>query len=180
MVLLSIATDYITLSPFLQGSKSQLYLLPINLKFYTFVIEYQHMQKSNRLLSILMCTIAVVSVCLNAYLIITHKDTPTTPATLSNAYKLYIVIPNEVTNTDDYIHRLEAILADRVPGFTMYPTRGGTRQNDGSVDYQTTLVCELYDTDENTAIQIGRDAISTFNIPTVPIASNLAGWQIIR
>ena len=101
---------------------------------------------------------------------------------LSNAqvaYKLYVVIPNDVTDTDDYIHRFERILKGRVTGFTIYPTRGGTWEND-TFNYQTTLVCEIYDTNESTVMEISRDAMTEFNIPTVPVAASLAGWKIIQ
>ncbi|MBQ6449640.1 hypothetical protein IJJ08_01925 [bacterium] len=141
------------------------------------------MRKSNQILSVIMCTVAVVSVCLNIFLMATYNRAFFAQTTLEDtqiAYKLYIVIPNEVTNTDDYIHRLEGILADRVPGFTMYPTRGGSHNDDGSVDYRTTLVCELYGTDKQTVEQISHEAMAAFGLSSVPIASSVSQWQMIR
>ena len=130
-----------------------------------------------------MCTVAVVSVCLNIFLMATYNRSFFAQTKLDEAqiaYKLYIVIPNEVTNTDDYIHRLETILADRVPGFTMYPTRGGSHGDDGSMSYQTTLVCELYGTDDSTVKQITQDVQTAFGLSSVPVASSISQWQMHR
>ncbi len=139
------------------------------------------MQKTDRIISLVACALAALSLCVSIFWAVKSSNSPTLMA-LSNAqvaYKLYVVIPNDVTDTDDYIHRFERILKGRVTGFTIYPTRGGTWEND-TFNYQTTLVCEIYDTNESTVMEISRDAMTEFNIPTVPVAASLAGWKIIQ
>jgi len=125
----------------------------------------------------------VISLGLNTSLMHKMSRLPQTQPALSEAqpaYKLYIVIPADVTDTDSYIRRLEGILANRVTGFTMYPTRGGGSSADGQMKYQTTLVCELYGTDEQTVLQVAREAMAEFGLEDVPIATSLAGWQVLR
>ncbi len=141
------------------------------------------MQKSNNLISIILCVIAVVSLALNVYCVNQKHTQPAPSSQLAEAqaaYKLYIVIPDSVTDTDNYIRELETILANRVPGYTMYPTRGGSHEDDGSMSYQTTLVCELYGTDKQTVTQIAHQVMTSFNVNSVPVATLSSQWEIIR
>ena len=137
------------------------------------------MQNSSRWVGWLLAAVAVVSVGLNVWVLTTRRSELAATAEQQPAYRLYIVIPNDVTNTDDYIHRLETLLADRASGFTMYPTRGGGLVN-GQMVYQTTLVCELYGIESTVVTQIAREIMASFGVPTVPVATSLAGWQILQ
>ena len=140
------------------------------------------MKNSSRWLNVLLAVVAVVSVGLNIW-VLTAKRSEQEPmvhtADQQPAYRLYIVIPNDVTDTDDYIHRLETLLADRAKGFTMYPTRGGGLV-DGQMVYQTTLVCELYGIEVSVVTDIAQEIMASFGVPTVPVATSLADWQILQ